>query len=150
MVSLGGEIGGAAADIRRSLVRAYDAGVEAEGAIGAIAAPPPAPPSTNWLFARSVADRVRRGISASAGPDQVRRACDHLDEFAVALSDCMHRIGDQALEGHASDRAEWAKRVWASNKNAAEVYNEVRGTMATLHSYRINGLPNGVPLAPEP
>lgn len=138
--------GGAPLDVRRSLVLAYDAGVVAEDAIGAIAAPPAQPQSTNWLFARSVAARMKRGTGASAGPDQVRRACDDLDEFARVLSDFVELTGDYALGIQASDRADWAKRVWASNKNAAEVYNEMRAVMATLHSYRITGIPDGVPL----
>jgi hypothetical protein len=150
MASMGDDDSDTSAEVMRSLLHAYDVGVEAEDAIGAIAAPPVVPQSTSWGALGSVAARMKRGVSASAGPDQVRRVCDQLEVFALALSEFLGQTDDYALGIQTSDRAEWAKRMWANNKNAAGVYNEVRGAMATLHSYRINGIPDGVPLDWEP
>ncbi len=122
----------------RSLTLALAAGADAEDAMNVVAIPPELQSGSNRPFAGGLAARWQRKALATPGAEQVRRTCNQLDEFAVALADLAGHINDDALATRVSNSNDWSKRLWDSNSNASDVYNDVRANLAMLNQYRIN------------
>ncbi|MEM7272173.1 MAG: hypothetical protein AAF547_03745 [Actinomycetota bacterium] len=122
-------------ELHRSLLAVMTTGEEAEEAIGSIAVPAPTIPRSLPLIGE-VASRWERQPRRSAPADQVRRACTALDGFATDLRDLTGALPINGLYALAATADTWSDRLWAETSASADVYNEVRGAMATLHRYR--------------
>lgn len=118
--------------LMRSLALAIDAGTEAEDAVKIYAAAIELPRGSNWPFL-GLAARLQRKAVVSPGPDQARRSCRRVDEFAVALADLAAKINNDALSDHASNANRWSDLLWETNANGAAVYNDVRAMVARLN-----------------
>ena len=125
------EASGPSAALVRALALALEAGTQAESAIHPITVPAAAP---NGLLGLAVRWQ-RRALTAPSG-DQIRRACEHLDEFAQTLADLANHIDDDAFAEVSSQATGWSDVLWEKGQQAAALYNEVRATVATLARYR--------------
>ncbi len=124
-------------DLVRSLVSAIDAGIEAEDGVRVIAIPAKPPKGRNWSFTDGLAARWQRKVLVIP-PDQVRRCCDRLDEFAAALANLANHVDDIALADKVSAASNWSNLLWDSNTNASDVYNDVRDSLAKLNQFKMN------------
>ena len=84
---------------------------------------------------RLLPDRYGGGRAPRVSANQIRRSCDELDAFALALDDL-----NEALTRFDS-QIEWpsdaASRLWSSTKNAAPLLNELNDTLARLGRLRV-------------
>jgi hypothetical protein len=128
------------APLMRSVVMAIETGGQAEEAISPMVRRPKTNRRAAFPFSGLPTARWQQGLVAKAGPDQVRRACEYLDEFAAGLPDISTQIPDAAFAAAIANASMWSDRLWATNKNASGVYNEIREIMARLDQYRVNAI----------
>jgi hypothetical protein len=128
------------APLMRSLVVAIEVGGQAEGAISPMVQPPQTKRRAAFPFSALPTAWWQQRLAAKVGPDQVRVACELLDEFAVVLADISTQVPDVAFAAAIAHASEWSDRLWATDKNASHVYNEVREVLARLDQYRVNAI----------
>lgn len=117
---------------------AIEAGRDAEEILRPIAIRPDISNRSRRNFTGGLIERFQGQALSNPQPDQIRRACVHLDEFAGSLEQLDDGMPLEIMESMISVAANWSKALRDRDLDAATVFNEVRSTVAKLNQMRTN------------